>query len=91
MVARGRVTEKLTRDDIPTPALLLDLDAFEWNVAKMAGHQRPRIRTIVNFAETIVTFQFTPATPFPLFAFAPIVPDMWVPWASTDVSFLRPS
>ncbi len=36
--ARGR----LFRDDIPTPALLLDLDAFEWNVAKMAGHLKAR-------------------------------------------------
>lgn len=28
------------RDDIPTPALLLDLDRFEANVARMAGHLR---------------------------------------------------
>jgi D-serine deaminase-like pyridoxal phosphate-dependent protein len=28
------------RDEIPTPALLLDLDAFEANVATMAGHLR---------------------------------------------------
>lgn len=38
--ARGR----LFRDDIPTPALLLDLDAFDWNVAKMAGHLKARER-----------------------------------------------
>jgi len=30
------------RDEIPTPALLLDLDAFEFNVARMAGHLRER-------------------------------------------------
>jgi 3-hydroxy-D-aspartate aldolase len=34
--------EALTRADIPTPALVLDLDAFEWNVAKMAGHLKAR-------------------------------------------------
>lgn len=28
------------RDDIPTPALLLDLDRFDLNVARMAGHLR---------------------------------------------------
>jgi D-serine deaminase-like pyridoxal phosphate-dependent protein len=31
-----------TRGDIPTPALVLDLDAFEWNVSKMAGHLKSR-------------------------------------------------
>ncbi len=35
-------TDVLTRADIPTPALVLDLDAFEWNVAKMAGHLKDR-------------------------------------------------
>ena len=31
-----------TRAEIATPALLLDLDAFEWNVAKMAAHLKAR-------------------------------------------------
>jgi D-serine deaminase-like pyridoxal phosphate-dependent protein len=31
-----------TREEVDTPALLLDLDAFEWNVAKMAGHLKAR-------------------------------------------------
>lgn len=31
-----------TREDIPTPALLLDLDGFESNVAKMAAHLKTR-------------------------------------------------
>src|SRR5919201_4591055 len=30
----------MTRDEIPTPALLLDLDRFERNLAKMATHVR---------------------------------------------------
>lgn len=30
------------RGDIPTPALLLDLDAFEQNIAKMAAHLKAR-------------------------------------------------
>jgi D-serine deaminase-like pyridoxal phosphate-dependent protein len=32
----------VTREDIPTPALLLDLDGFEANVARMAGHLKAR-------------------------------------------------
>ena len=38
--ARGR----LFRDDLLTPALLLDLDAFEWNVARMAALLKERQR-----------------------------------------------
>jgi 3-hydroxy-D-aspartate aldolase len=38
ILSKGDVQGKLTRDDLPTPALILDLDAFESNVAKMAGH-----------------------------------------------------
>ena len=30
------------RDDLPTPALLLDLDRFDANLARMAGHLRER-------------------------------------------------
>ena len=30
------------RGDVPTPALLLDLDAFEFNIAKMAAHLKAR-------------------------------------------------
>jgi 3-hydroxy-D-aspartate aldolase len=30
----------LTKHDLPTPSLLLDLDAFEFNVARMAAHAR---------------------------------------------------
>ena len=30
------------RGDIPTPALLLDLDAFEDNIKKMASHLKAR-------------------------------------------------
>ena len=45
-LATERVAEKgqLFRDDIPTPALLLDLDAFEWNVAKMSSFLKERRR-----------------------------------------------
>ena len=32
----------LTREDVPTPALLLDLDAFEANVTRMAAHLKAR-------------------------------------------------
>jgi hypothetical protein len=37
MIARGDVKGKLTRDDLPTPALILELDAFEDNVARTAA------------------------------------------------------
>ncbi|MBA3440680.1 MAG: DSD1 family PLP-dependent enzyme, partial [Pyrinomonadaceae bacterium] len=30
----------MTKDDLPTPALLLDLDLFEANITKMSGHAR---------------------------------------------------
>lgn len=38
ILAGGDVNGKLSRDDLPTPALLLDLDAFEANVSKMARY-----------------------------------------------------
>ena len=34
------------RGDIPTPALLLDLDAFEENIAKMAAHLKARGKAV---------------------------------------------
>lgn len=40
MLERGHVRGELGKDDLPTPALLLDLDAFEWNVHRMAEHLR---------------------------------------------------
>lgn len=40
-VNRARVRiRSMTRDEIPTPALLLDLDRFERNLARMAAHAR---------------------------------------------------
>jgi 3-hydroxy-D-aspartate aldolase len=36
----------LTRDDLPTPALMLDMDAFESNVAKMVAHAREHNRAL---------------------------------------------
>jgi D-serine deaminase-like pyridoxal phosphate-dependent protein len=32
--------EGLTRDDLPTPSMILDIDAFERNVQRMADHSR---------------------------------------------------
>jgi D-serine deaminase-like pyridoxal phosphate-dependent protein len=45
-IAKGDVKGKLTRDDLPTPALTLDLDAFEWNVRRMADHCRQYRRAL---------------------------------------------
>src|ERR1051326_6341074 len=36
----------LTRDDLPTPALTLDLDAFEANVSKMARYAKEHNRAL---------------------------------------------
>jgi D-serine deaminase-like pyridoxal phosphate-dependent protein len=44
ILAKGDLEGKLTRDDLPTPALVLDLNAFEFNVAKMASHCKERGR-----------------------------------------------
>jgi D-serine deaminase-like pyridoxal phosphate-dependent protein len=40
LIERGHVRGKISKDDLPTPALLLDLDAFEANVRGMAEHLR---------------------------------------------------
>ncbi|MEK7406411.1 MAG: DSD1 family PLP-dependent enzyme [Acidobacteriota bacterium] len=42
MLARGDLSGKIAKDDLPTPALLLDLDLFEANIARMTGHLRQR-------------------------------------------------
>ncbi|MBI2015430.1 MAG: alanine racemase, partial [Candidatus Rokubacteria bacterium] len=42
----------MTRDEIPTPALLLDLDRFEKNLATMAGHARRAGKAIRPHAKT---------------------------------------
>jgi D-serine deaminase-like pyridoxal phosphate-dependent protein len=42
MTGRDSADRPATRADIPTPALLLDLDAFEANVAKMASYLKAR-------------------------------------------------
>ncbi len=52
IIARGDVRGKLSRDDLPTPALLLDMDSFEANVAKMAGYLRERKRSFRPHAKT---------------------------------------
>ncbi len=44
MLERGDIRGRLSKDDLPTPALLLDLDAFEANVTKMARHLKERKR-----------------------------------------------
>ncbi|MGH9628524.1 MAG: alanine racemase, partial [Bryobacteraceae bacterium] len=46
MLSRGDVKGKLTRDDLPTPALVLDLDAFEFNVQRMARHCKESKRAL---------------------------------------------
>ena len=52
LLAKGDVKGKLSREDLPTPALVLDLDAFEANVAKMTGLMRERKRALRPHAKT---------------------------------------
>src|SRR5436190_4242774 len=42
----------MTRDEIPTPALLLDLDRFERNLATMAAHVRSAGKALRPHAKT---------------------------------------
>src|SRR3990167_4798097 len=42
----------MRRDDIPTPALLLDLDRFERNLARMAAHARQAGKNLRPHAKT---------------------------------------
>lgn len=47
----GKVTG-LTKDDLPTPALLLDLDGFDANVQKMAAHAKAAGKSLRPHAKT---------------------------------------
>ncbi len=42
ILGSGEIGGKLTRDDLPTPALMLDLNGFESNIEKMTGYLRTR-------------------------------------------------
>jgi D-serine deaminase-like pyridoxal phosphate-dependent protein len=44
-IESGEIKGYLAMEDIPTPALLLDLDAFEANVSQMVAHCRSHKRT----------------------------------------------
>jgi D-serine deaminase-like pyridoxal phosphate-dependent protein len=46
------IAGRLCKDDLPTPALILDLDAFEWNIQKMASHARNAGRALRPHAKT---------------------------------------
>lgn len=46
MISSGNVDGRLTVDDLPTPALLLDMEAFEANVNKMTKHAKSRYRAL---------------------------------------------
>ncbi|MFO0504832.1 MAG: DSD1 family PLP-dependent enzyme [Acidobacteriota bacterium] len=46
MLASGNVQGKLSKEDLPTPALCVDLDALEGNIAKMAAYARAQGRAL---------------------------------------------
>ncbi|MBI5084722.1 MAG: DSD1 family PLP-dependent enzyme [Acidobacteria bacterium] len=46
ILERGDFQGRLSVDDLPTPALLVDLDALDANIAKMAAHCRAKNRAL---------------------------------------------
>jgi 3-hydroxy-D-aspartate aldolase len=52
IIARGDVKGKLLRSELPTPALLLEFDAFNDNVAKMTAWAREHNRALRPHAKT---------------------------------------
>lgn len=46
MIAKGDVKGKLSKADLPTPALIVDIDAFESNVKKMVTYVKGKGRAI---------------------------------------------
>lgn len=52
MISRGDVKGKLSRSDLPTPALILEMDAFEENVARMSAYAKQHNRALRPHAKT---------------------------------------
>ncbi|HEY2933102.1 MAG TPA: DSD1 family PLP-dependent enzyme [Acidobacteriota bacterium] len=50
--SRGVKAAKLSKPDLPTPALLVDLDVFEANIKKMAAHARAAGKNLRPHAKT---------------------------------------
>jgi D-serine deaminase-like pyridoxal phosphate-dependent protein len=46
MLVKGDVDGRLSVDDLPTPALLVDLDGLDANIAKMAAHCKAKNRAL---------------------------------------------
>jgi D-serine deaminase-like pyridoxal phosphate-dependent protein len=46
MISRGDVKGKLTKDDLPTPALLVNLDGLESNIRRMATYLKEHQRAL---------------------------------------------
>ncbi|MDX2182081.1 MAG: DSD1 family PLP-dependent enzyme [Bryobacteraceae bacterium] len=52
LIARNDLKGKVSKDDLPTPALVLDLDIFERNVDRMAKHAKASGRALRPHAKT---------------------------------------
>ena len=52
MIAENKVDDRLTIDDIPTPALVLDLEAFQLNIIKMIRHADDHKKALRPHAKT---------------------------------------
>lgn len=52
ILSSGNIKGKLSKDEVPTPALLLDLDLFESNAARMSAHAKSTGRALRPHAKT---------------------------------------
>jgi D-serine deaminase-like pyridoxal phosphate-dependent protein len=52
ILASGNVKGRLSKDELPTPSLIVDLDALESNIAKMAGYLKAQGRGFRPHAKT---------------------------------------
>jgi len=52
ILASGNVKGKLAKEDLPTPALIVDLDGLESNIAKMSGYLKAQGRGFRPHAKT---------------------------------------
>ncbi len=52
LIARGDVKGKLAKEDLPTPALIVELEAFEANVKRMSEYVRGKGRALRPHAKT---------------------------------------
>ncbi len=61
LISSGNLKWKISKDDLPTPALILDLDIFDANMAKMASHLMAAGKAFRPHAKTHKTIEIAQA------------------------------